>query len=50
MLQYKIHRDVVVVVPDLRADAGVEEDQADVGEDLGQQGLGHKVVVDDVDL
>lgn len=36
--------------PDLSVDAGVEEDQADVREELGQKGLGPEVVVDDVDV
>ena len=36
--------------PDLPVDASVEEDQAAVGEQLGEEGLGHEVVVDDVVL
>ncbi len=41
---------IIVLSPDFWANASVEEHEADVGEDLGQEGLGNKVVVDDVDL
>ncbi len=46
----KYAQKTIVLWPDFWANASVEEHEADVGEDLGQEGLGHKVVVDDVDL